>query len=68
LTEAQARERYDCAVAVVGYDHLLRAVIDGHAEGFCKLIVEQRHRYILGVHVLASIGRGHPGRRRGHGR
>jgi pyruvate/2-oxoglutarate dehydrogenase complex dihydrolipoamide dehydrogenase (E3) component len=54
LTEAQARERYDCAVAVVGYDHLLRAVIDGHAEGFCKLIVEQRHRYILGAHVLGE--------------
>ena len=54
LTEAQARERYDCAVAVVRYDHLLRAVIDGHAEGFCKLIVEQRHRYILGAHVLGE--------------
>jgi pyruvate/2-oxoglutarate dehydrogenase complex dihydrolipoamide dehydrogenase (E3) component len=54
LTEAQARERYDCAVAVVGYDQLLRAVIDGHAEGFCKLIVEQRHRYILGAHVLGE--------------
>jgi pyruvate/2-oxoglutarate dehydrogenase complex dihydrolipoamide dehydrogenase (E3) component len=54
LTEAQARERYDCAVAVVRYDHLLRAVIDGHAEGFCKLIVERRHRYILGAHVLGE--------------
>jgi pyruvate/2-oxoglutarate dehydrogenase complex dihydrolipoamide dehydrogenase (E3) component len=54
LTEAQARDRYDCAVAVVGYDHLLRAVIDGHAEGFCKLIVERRHRYILGAHVLGE--------------
>jgi hypothetical protein len=32
-TEAQARERYDCAVAVVGYGHLFRAVIDGHTEG-----------------------------------
>jgi pyruvate/2-oxoglutarate dehydrogenase complex dihydrolipoamide dehydrogenase (E3) component len=54
LTEAQARERYDCAVAVVGYNQLLRAVIDGHAEGFCKLIVERRHRYILGAHVLGE--------------
>ena len=54
LTEAQARERYDCAVAVVRYDHLLRAVIDGHAEGFCKLIVERHHRYILGAHVLGE--------------
>lgn len=54
LTEAQARERYDCAVAVIHYDQLLRAVIDGHAEGFCKLIVEQRQRYILGAHVLGE--------------
>jgi pyruvate/2-oxoglutarate dehydrogenase complex dihydrolipoamide dehydrogenase (E3) component len=54
LTEAQAREGYDCAVAVVGYDQLLRAVIDGHAEGFCKLIVERRHRYLLGAHVLGE--------------
>ena len=69
LTEAQARQRYDCAVAVVRYDHLLRAVIDGHAEGFCKLIVERRQRYLLGAHVLGRIfGRGHPGRRRVYGR
>ena len=54
LTEAQARERYDCAVAVIRYDQLLRAVIDGHAEGFCKLIVERRQRYILGAHVLGE--------------
>jgi hypothetical protein len=54
LTEAQARERYDCEVAVIRYEHLLRAVIDAHAEGFCKLIVEQRHRYILGAHVLGE--------------
>jgi pyruvate/2-oxoglutarate dehydrogenase complex dihydrolipoamide dehydrogenase (E3) component len=54
LTEAQARERYDCAVAVVHYDHLLRAVVDGRAEGFCKLIVERRPRYLLGAHVLGE--------------
>jgi hypothetical protein len=29
-------------------------VIDGHAEGFCKLIVERRHRYLLGAHVLGE--------------
>jgi hypothetical protein len=54
LPEAQARERYDCAVAVIGYDHRLRAVIDGHAEGFCKLIVQRRQRYLLGAHVLGE--------------
>ena len=29
-------------------------MIDGHAEGFCKLIVERRHRYLLGAHVLGE--------------
>jgi pyruvate/2-oxoglutarate dehydrogenase complex dihydrolipoamide dehydrogenase (E3) component len=54
LTEAQAREKYDCAVAVVHYDDLLRPVIDAHPEGFCKLIVERAHRYILGAHVIGE--------------
>ncbi|MGH2517207.1 MAG: dihydrolipoyl dehydrogenase family protein [Ktedonobacterales bacterium] len=54
LTEAQARERYECAVAVVRYDDLLRPVADGHPEGFCKLIVDARQRYILGAHVLGE--------------
>ena len=40
LTEAQARDRYDCAVAVARYENLLRPVADGQPEGFCKLIVE----------------------------
>jgi pyruvate/2-oxoglutarate dehydrogenase complex dihydrolipoamide dehydrogenase (E3) component len=54
LTEAEARARYDCLVAVVRYDSLARPVIDARAEGFCKLIVERRHRYILGAHVLGE--------------
>ena len=54
LTEAQARQEYDCAVAVVHYDDLLRPVADGHPEGFCKLIVDRRHRYILGAHVIGE--------------
>jgi pyruvate/2-oxoglutarate dehydrogenase complex dihydrolipoamide dehydrogenase (E3) component len=54
LTEAQARHQYDCAVAVVHYDDLLRPVADNHPEGFCKLIVERRHRYILGAHVIGE--------------
>jgi pyruvate/2-oxoglutarate dehydrogenase complex dihydrolipoamide dehydrogenase (E3) component len=54
LTEAQARQQYDCAVAVVQYDDLLRPVADNHPEGFCKLIVERRHRYILGAHVIGE--------------
>jgi hypothetical protein len=29
-------------------------VIDGRAEGFCKLIVERRQRHLLGAHVLGE--------------
>ena len=54
LTEEQARERYECAVAVVRYDNLLRPVADGHPDGFCKLIADARQRYILGAHVLGE--------------
>ena len=54
LTEAEARQQYDCAVAVVQYDDLLRPVVDAHPEGFCKLIVERRRRYILGAHVIGE--------------
>ena len=54
LTEAEARERYDCEVAVVRYDDLIRAVVDGHPDGFCKMIVERNRRYVLGVHVLGE--------------
>ena len=54
LTEAEARQQYDCAVAVVQYDDLMRPVIDNHPEGFCKLIVERRRRSILGAHVIGE--------------
>ena len=54
LTEAQARQQFDCAVAVVHYNDLLRPVADGHPEGFCKLVVDRRNRYILGAHVIGE--------------
>jgi pyruvate/2-oxoglutarate dehydrogenase complex dihydrolipoamide dehydrogenase (E3) component len=54
LTEAEARQQYDCAVAVAHYDDLVRPVVDAHAEGFCKLIIERRRRYILGAHVIGE--------------
>ncbi|WP_433129140.1 dihydrolipoyl dehydrogenase family protein [Micromonospora sp. CA-240977] len=54
LTEAEAREKYDCAVAVIRYQDMLRPVADGRPEGFCKLIVESRRRYVLGAHVLGE--------------
>lgn len=54
LTEAQARDRYECEVAVVRYEDMVRPVIDDHPDGFCKLIVERDRRYILGAHVLGE--------------
>jgi len=36
------------------YDDLLRPIADNHPDGFCKLIVERRHRYILGAHVIGE--------------
>ena len=54
LTEAQARDQYDCEVAVANYTDMVRPVADGHPDGFCKLIVERRHRFILGAHVIGE--------------
>lgn len=54
LTEVQARAYEDCAVAVVPYAHSDRAVIDGHTEGFCKLIVSQSSHRILGAHIVGE--------------
>jgi pyruvate/2-oxoglutarate dehydrogenase complex dihydrolipoamide dehydrogenase (E3) component len=54
LTEDEARRRYDCEVAIVRYDDLLRPVVDNRSGGFCKLIVESDRRYVLGAHVLGE--------------
>jgi pyruvate/2-oxoglutarate dehydrogenase complex dihydrolipoamide dehydrogenase (E3) component len=54
LTGAQARARYDCAVAVARYEDLLRPVADGQPNGFCKLIVETGRRQIVGAHLLGE--------------
>lgn len=55
LTEEMARAAEpDCLVAVVPYGELDRAVIDGHAEGFCKLIVSRRTHHIMGAYVVGE--------------
>src|SRR5262245_35246266 len=54
LTEEQARAGHDCLVEVVRYDHLPRAIIDGRADGLCKLIVDRGSRRLLGAHVVGS--------------
>ena len=54
LTEKEARAEHDVSVAVVPYADLDRAVIDGHTEGFCKLVVSRATREILGAHVIGE--------------
>jgi pyruvate/2-oxoglutarate dehydrogenase complex dihydrolipoamide dehydrogenase (E3) component len=55
FTEEQARKNHpDCAVAVVPYADMDRAVIDGHLVGFCKLIVDRESHTILGAHVVGE--------------
>ncbi len=54
LTERAACAQDECAVAVVPYTHVDRAVIDGHTEGFCKLIVSQTTHRVLGAHIVGE--------------
>ena len=55
LTESRARsEGHDYAVAVVPYAELDRGVVDGHTEGFCKLLVDRTSRRILGAHIVGE--------------
>ncbi len=54
LTESQAARDHDIAVGITRYDELLRAVADGHPDGFCKLIADRRSHRILGAHVLGN--------------
>ncbi|HUS15393.1 MAG TPA: NAD(P)/FAD-dependent oxidoreductase [Chloroflexia bacterium] len=54
LTEAQAREQESCVVAEVPYTDLDRAVIDGHRDGFCKLIASADGSRVLGAHVVGE--------------
>jgi dihydrolipoamide dehydrogenase len=54
LTEAAARKAGNVAVAVVPYADLDRAVIDGHTDGFCKLIVDRDTLRLVGVHVIGE--------------
>ena len=55
LTEAQAQAAgVDYTCASVPYVDLDRAVIDGHSDGFCKLIVSQENHRILGAHIVGE--------------
>ncbi|MBL8152540.1 MAG: NAD(P)/FAD-dependent oxidoreductase [Anaerolineae bacterium] len=54
LTEAQAREKGDPAVAVVPYADMDRAVIDDRTVGFCKLVVDRASGLVIGAHVVGE--------------
>jgi pyruvate/2-oxoglutarate dehydrogenase complex dihydrolipoamide dehydrogenase (E3) component len=55
LTERAAREAgHDLLTVEVPYADLDRAVIDGHPEGFFKLIVSQDTHRILGAHAVGE--------------
>jgi len=54
LTEERARAAHACVVAMVPYAAMDRAVIDGHREGFCKLIVSTTTHRILGAHIMGE--------------
>jgi len=55
LTEEQACALPGgCAVTVVRYSEVDRAVIDDHTEGVCKLIVSPESHRILGAHIFGE--------------
>jgi len=55
LTEKRAREaNIDYLTAEISYSNLDRAVIDGHTDGMCKLIVSQETHRILGAHIVGE--------------
>jgi pyruvate/2-oxoglutarate dehydrogenase complex dihydrolipoamide dehydrogenase (E3) component len=54
LTEAKARAGQEVEVSVVPFLDMDRAVIDGHTNGFCKLIVSRETHRILGAHVAGE--------------
>lgn len=55
LTETEAAaQHHDIIIGVARYDDLLRPVVDGRPEGFCKLIADGHKHTILGAHVVGE--------------
>ncbi|MEN6324372.1 MAG: dihydrolipoyl dehydrogenase [Proteiniphilum sp.] len=54
LTEAQAREKYgdDIRIGRFNFSANGRALASGEAEGFVKVIADNRYGEVLGVHIL----------------
>src|SRR3954454_8156151 len=53
-TEAKARQDHEVVVATVPFAVIARPIIDGRADGVCKLIVDRNTRRILGCHVVGE--------------
>lgn len=53
-TEAAARKQGEVLVATAPMAVVDRAVIDGHPEGFCKLIVQRDTHALLAAHVVGE--------------
>jgi pyruvate/2-oxoglutarate dehydrogenase complex dihydrolipoamide dehydrogenase (E3) component len=54
MTEAEARQAGEYLLALVPFSDLDRAIIDGHPDGFCKLIINKDNNKILGAHVVGE--------------
>jgi pyruvate/2-oxoglutarate dehydrogenase complex dihydrolipoamide dehydrogenase (E3) component len=54
LTEAQARDKPEIVVTLVPYSDIVRPIIDGHTEGFCKLIVDRATHTLVGCHIVGE--------------
>ncbi len=54
MTEDDARRQGPVATAVVPFTDLDRAVIDGHTDGFFKLVVSRESLQVLGAHVVGE--------------
>ena len=54
LTEAEARVGHAVVVARVPYGDAVRPIIDGHTDGFCKLVVDRTTHTILGCHIVGE--------------
>ena len=53
-TEAQARASGDVLVSVARYEETTRPIIDDRTRGFCKIVVDNESRTLLGVHVVGE--------------
>jgi pyruvate/2-oxoglutarate dehydrogenase complex dihydrolipoamide dehydrogenase (E3) component len=54
FTESEARRRHEIVVGRVEFAELVRHVIDGREDGFCKLIAERATGRVLGCHVVGE--------------